>query len=72
MSDFEMTEEEFLECEQAERQKHDDKVKELEKHGSVYNWSDNSICMDCEKVRTLHEDNWQEMCKDCKYWELRR
>ena len=25
---FEMTEEEFLECEQAERQKHDDKVKE--------------------------------------------
>ena len=30
MSDFEMTEEEFLECEQAERQKHDDMVKELE------------------------------------------
>ena len=42
------------------------------KNGSVYNWSDNSICMDCEKVRTLHEDNWQEMCKGCKYWELRR
>lgn len=40
------------------------------KNGSVYNWSDNSICMDCEKVRTLHEDNWQEMCKGCKYWEL--
>ena len=29
MTDFEMTEEEFDECEQAERQKHDDKVKEL-------------------------------------------
>lgn len=29
MLDFEMTEEEFEECEQAERQKHDDKVKEL-------------------------------------------
>ena len=27
---FEMTEEEFLECEQAERQKHEEKVKELE------------------------------------------
>lgn len=27
---FEMTEEEFLECEQAERQKHDEKVRELE------------------------------------------
>jgi len=40
------------------------------KNGSVYNWSDNSICMDCEKVRTLHEDNWQEMCKGCKHWEL--
>lgn len=25
---FELTEEEFLECEQAERQKHDDKVRE--------------------------------------------
>lgn len=30
MTDFEMTEEEFLECEQAERQKHDDMVRELE------------------------------------------
>ena len=60
----------------------DKKIKQLEaqvekmkcpqncKNGSVYNWSDNSICMDCEKVRTLHEDNWQEMCKGCKYWEL--
>ena len=27
---FEMTEEEFEECEQSERQKHEDKVKELE------------------------------------------
>lgn len=42
------------------------------KNGSVYNWSDNSIRMDCKKVRTLHEDNWQEKCKGCKYWELRR
>ena len=41
------------------------------KNGSVYNWSDNSICMDCEKVRTLHEDNWQELCKGCEYWERR-
>ena len=41
------------------------------KNGSVYNWSDNSICMDCEKVRTLHEDNWQKMCKGCKYWEIK-
>ena len=41
------------------------------KNGSVYNWSDSSICMDCEKVRVLHEDNWQEICKGCKYWELR-
>lgn len=30
MTDFVMTEEQFEECEQSERQKHDDKVKELE------------------------------------------
>ena len=30
---FEMTEEEFEECERAEAQKHDDKVKELENMG---------------------------------------
>lgn len=30
MTDFVMTEEEYEACEQAERQKHEDKVKELE------------------------------------------
>ena len=31
MSDFEMTEEEFMECERAEAREHDDKVRELER-----------------------------------------
>lgn len=30
MTDFEMTEAEYEECEQAERQKHDENVRELE------------------------------------------
>lgn len=60
-----------------------EKIKELEaqnekmkcpqncRYGSISVWCDNSISIDCEKEKYLHEDNWCDFCKKCKEWEIK-
>jgi chromosome segregation ATPase len=41
------------------------------RYGSISVWCDNSISIDCEKEKYLHEDNWCDFCKKCKEWEIK-
>ena len=41
------------------------------RYGSISVWCDNSISIDCEKEKFLHEENWCDFCKNCKKWEIK-